>query len=439
MMKKRILVPYFTDYYLFEYLTELAKAMQAAGYEVTVVTADAAVFKKFSGTEVEVGYLPLFIRLLMRRAGNIVFRILLWLSGYVWVWIIRNRYDFSIIPWDNKPLWYLLLKTFPSLTVHNTTNLMDLSLEIAAQKSPRNHKAVEMVERIIGIKLLPRLAGVVLKHNKIWYLDKLLGLRSDNLVQGFSGIDYVSVTGNRMKKTLIEAGLEKLGTKIIPVGNSAYDGFQSYSKDFTIAKKVAFKQSIGLSGVGDMFAMFLSPSSFTERQIQEVIIVVDAVLTLNLDASLCIKFHPKTEARFLDIFDNLLSQRTSNYKIISGFTGERVNLDIVLSSKCILQKQSTVGFIAMLTSVPIISYNLADTDYYDDMYKYMQASWHCKNHDDLAQGLSNLDDEVELRKLKGLQDVACSNFCIQSESTVMSIVGIIDNHFESIKPGQYKR
>lgn len=429
MRKKRVLVPYIDNYYLMEYLTELSKALQVAGHEVTVLTADKAVYDKFHKTNVQVDYMPAIIRLLRRRSGNGIVRCLIWLSGYVWMWNIKNRYDFAIVPWDNKPLWYLILKQFPSLTVHNTSNLMNLSFEIESYRSPRNHKVAETVERILRMKLLPRLAGVVLKHNKFWYIDKLFGMKSENLVQGFSGIDYMTTTGHEIKNTLIEAGLGRLGTQIIPIGNPAYDGFISYAKGFTGIKKIAFKQSYGLDERSDLYSMFLSPSVFSKEQIQEVTLVIESILTFDSNASLCIKFHPKTEYRFIDIFDNILSQKTSNYKIVSGFTGERVNLDIILSSKCILQKQSTVGFIAMMTSVPIISYDLLDTGYYDDMYKYMKASCHCESTTAITQSLRMLNDNAELQKLRELQDVACSKFCLRNNSASNSIIEIIDNHF----------
>lgn len=429
MRKKRVLVPYIENYYLMDYLTELSKALQVAGYEVTVLTADKAVHDKFHKTNVQVDYMPAIIRLLRRRSGNVIVRCLIWLAGYVWMWSIKDRYDFAIAPWDNKPLWYLILKQFPSLTVHNTTNLMNLSFEIESYRSPRNHKVAETIERILRMKLLPRLAGVVLKHNKFWYIDKLFGMKSENLVQGFSGIDYMTTTGHEIKNTLIEAGLGRLGTQIIPTGNPAYDGFLRYADGFTEIKKVTFKKSCGLNELSDFYSMFLSPSFFSKIQIKEVTLVIESILTFDSNASLCIKFHPKTEHRFIDIFDNILSQKTSNYKIFSGSTGDRVNLDIILSSKCILQKQSTVGFIAMITSVPMISYDILDTGYYDDMYKYMRASWHCESTKAIIQSLSMLNDSVELQKLRELQDTACSKFCLQNDSASNSIIEIIDNHF----------
>ena len=175
--------------------------------------------------------------------------------------------------------------------------------------------------------------------------------------------------------------------------------------------------------------MFLSPSFFSKEQVDEVTIIIETVLAFDSKASLCLKFHPKTEKRFIEIFDNLLSQRTSRYKIISGSTGDKVNLDIVLSSKCIIQKQSTVGFIAMMTSVPMISYNLIETDYYDDMYKYMEASWHCETATEVTNKLSALNDLEEVQKLRGKQQTACSNFCLRNDSATNSIVEIIDKHF----------
>ena len=136
-------------YYLFEYLLKLSIQLQAKGFSVKVLTADQAVFEKFRDTSIQVSYLPFIIRLLLRRSGNILFRISLWISGYFWMILIRDRYDFAIVPWDNKPIWYLILKNFPSLTVHNTTNLMDLDFEIESYKSNKSHKIAKFFEGIL--------------------------------------------------------------------------------------------------------------------------------------------------------------------------------------------------------------------------------------------------------------------------------------------------
>lgn len=432
-MKKSVIIPYIYNYYLFEYLIKLSIQLQAKGFSVKVLTADQAVFDKFRDTDIQVSYLPFIIRLLLRRSGNILFRISLWISGYFWMILIRDRYDFAIIPWDNKPIWYLILKNFPSLTVHNTTALMDLDFEIESYKSNKSHKIAKFFEGIFKKNLLPRLGNVILKHNKLWYLDKLLGLKSENLVQGFSGIDYMTVTGNKMKETLEKGGISKLGTKIFPVGNPAYDGFLSYAINFDEKKKREFKESIELRNDKDLYSMFLSPSSFNKAQIEEIALVVDSILKFDCEAGIAMKFHPKTEKQFLTEFQRILSERTSNYKIISGFTGDKLNLDIILSSKCILQKQSTVGFIAMITSVPIISYNLMETNYYDDMYKYIKASWHCESLKEISNSLEALNNDHQLEKLRDLQARACDNFCLRNDSAAESITEVILGHFKGIR------
>ena len=425
------MVPYINNYYLFEYLVKLSKELQISGYELTVMTADSAVMTNFENTSIKVKLFPLIIRIFLRGSGNILMRSLLWLSGRFWVETLKNKYDFALIPWDNKPIWYLILKRLPSLTVHNTTNLMDLKFEVESYKSKKSHKAAKIFERIFKKKILPRLDNVVLKHNKFWYLDKLFGLKSENLVQGFSGIDYMTVTGNKMKVTLEEAGISRLGTKIFPVGNPAYDGFLSYANNFDEKKKYDFKESMGMEIDKDLYSLFLSPSHFNTNQIQEISFVAESILKFDSEAGIIMKFHPKTEKEFLIQFENIISKITSNYKIISGFTGDQFNLDIILSSKCILQKQSTVGFIAMITSVPIISYNLLDTDYYDDMYKFMKASWHCETSEELSECLEALNDVHRLDELKRRQANACDNFCLRNESSIHSIIDVINGHFKA--------
>jgi UDP-N-acetylglucosamine 2-epimerase len=256
-------------------------------------------------------------------------------------------------------------------------------------------------------------------------------MRSDSLIQGFSGIDYMSVTGNKIKDTLSSAGLPKKGTRIHVVGNPAYDGFINFASKFTNDNKIAYKKHLNLSESKDLYALFLSPSSFSEGQIKETMLVVEAVLIYDRDASILLKFHPKTEAKYIDVFRSLISCETSNYSILTGYTGDYTNLNIILSSKCILQKQSTVGYISMLVSKPIISYNFIDTGYSDDMYKVMKSSLHCESTDDLLRSLSKLNSEDEMQKLQKLQAIACTNFCKRTNSAASNIVDIIDDHFSN--------
>jgi len=428
MNRKRILLPIWYEYYIFEYYLELSKELKLKGYEVDLITSDIVLYKKFTNAGLNSRYAPFLIRLFLKRSGNIFIRTLLWLSGYIWVSIIRRQYDFSILPWDNKPLWYIIQKKIPSMMIHNCTNLMDIEQEYNEHGAKKKHKVAEYLERIFNIKLLPRLNGIILRHNYFWYLDRLLGLRSENLLIGFSGIGLLTVTGNKIKENLIKLGLPKK-TKISVVGNPSYDNFIEYSIKFTHQNKRDFKKALNLNEDEEMFSLFLSPSSFSDTMIEEIEVVVNAVLFHNPNASICIKFHPKTEAKFYEIFDNFISQKTVNYKLITSFNGDLFNLDMILSSKCILLKQGTIAFIAMLVSAPIISYNLRDTFYHDDMMKTMKASFHSLSFEDILINLDKLNITSEMKKLERLQVAACDKFCVRTSSSKSQIIEVIDDYF----------
>ena len=73
---------------------------------------------------------------------------------------------------------------------------------------------MKFIEKISDKKIMPRFGGVIMKHNKFWYIDKMLGYRSPNLVQGLTGINYVATSGNAQRKSLVTEGAEKNGTKV---------------------------------------------------------------------------------------------------------------------------------------------------------------------------------------------------------------------------------
>jgi hypothetical protein len=428
-MKKRILIVNLYDYYLFEYLEPLAIELKDRGYDVSILTADSKLYDKFKNIGISIDYLPLILRIILRRVGNVFIRVLYWLYIYIWVFSIKSKYDFSIVPWDNKPIWYLISKNFPSLTIHNTTNLMNLEFEIKSNASKKNHSFMKFIEKVTRKKIMPRFGGVVMKHNKFWYIDKILGYKSTNLVQGLTGINYVATSGNSQRKSLVSEGAEQNGTKIFTTGGITYDGFMEFSTKFTSSDKRNLIDSFNLPLNEDMYSLFLSPSSFSKAQIGEITNVIETVIQHNPKASFCIKFHPKTEQRFFSIFTKKFSAITPNFNLINGFTGDLQNLKIILSSKCTLQKQSSVGFIAMLTSKPIISYNFIDTDYYDDMYKIMDISFHSESPSEMLDNLKRLDNNDELNALIKKQDIGCFNFCKKTNSASKEVVNIIDNHF----------
>ena len=66
--------------------------------------------------------------------------------------------------------------------------------------------------------------GVTLKHNYYWYFDKIFGMKSLSHVQGFSGVDLMTVTGIKIMDNVLNAGISSLDVKIEVTGNPNYEG-----------------------------------------------------------------------------------------------------------------------------------------------------------------------------------------------------------------------
>src|SRR3990172_734931 len=112
MNKYRILVPLFHDYYMFDYFRLLLPTLVEDGFFVTVVTFDAQVKTKYGYSHDRLQFVdgPRLVKYLSGRSGKILHRLLLWLVGRLWAANLRRRYDFAILPWDNKPLWYMIAR-----------------------------------------------------------------------------------------------------------------------------------------------------------------------------------------------------------------------------------------------------------------------------------------------------------------------------------------
>jgi len=427
---KKVLIPLVYDYYLFDYFTNLIKELKKRKYVVYVFTADKSIYYKYKNIGAEVRFLPLLIRLFLKRSGNIFFRSFLWISSYFWVVKIRRNYDFCIVPWDNKPLWNVILRNIPSLTVHSTTNLISIESELSEHRAIKSYRLQEFFERKTNLKILPRFNNVVLKHNKFWYLDKIFGMKSQNLIQGFSGVNHVTVTGKKIKSTLLDAGLDESKTKLHVVGNPSYDGFIEFAKNFDKTQYLNIKKKFNIPLNSNLYSLFLSPSCFSDTQIKEVSLVIDTIYRFDNSAAIFLKLHPKTNISFIRIFESLLLKKKLPFYITKKFYGDLFNLKIILSSKCILQKQGTVGYISMLVSKPIISYDFFKTNYHDDMFKILKSSFHCESPEEMITALNKLENKTGKKELDKLQDLACQNFCIRDNNCSKKIVDIIDNHLK---------
>ena len=228
----------------------------------------------------------------------------------------------------------------------------------------------------------------------------------------------------------MKAGLDTARTKIEVVGNPSYEGFIEYAASFTNKKKQEFKRTLGFDPDDSCYSLFLSPSSFSRQQIEEVEKVLEVLSEKRAGCAIVMKLHPSTKREFYEVFRGILN-RFDKFYLTGDFTGDNFNLDIVLSSDAIIQKQSTVGYIAMLCGVPIISYNLFNTDYWDDLYKYLDCSLHAESVDKLQSAFDSLDSESEMSDLKNRQALACDNFCKRINSPSREIARILKHRLAS--------
>ena len=127
--KIKILIPLFYDYYLYNYIYNLALKLTKNNFDVTFITFDEKVRQKnFKNKKVKILNGPRIIRFLLNRNNFSFFRFFLWLLSYIWSIKLKKIYNFIILPTDIKPIWYCLGSFIPSITIVNATNMMDLDL-----------------------------------------------------------------------------------------------------------------------------------------------------------------------------------------------------------------------------------------------------------------------------------------------------------------------
>lgn len=432
----RILIPLLYDYYMFDYFRFLIPELTKHDFDITVITFDPLVKEKYCSfnPKVKCSRGPFLLKVLMARYANWFFRLLLWISGWFWALFLKRKYDFVILPWDNKPLWYIISRSIPSLTCHNSTEFIDLdntikrdlpALEKASQK--RAHRLFLLLDKILSAKLLPRLKGEVLKYRPHLIIDRLMGFRGKNFYLGCSDPDYLTVTGNKIRDNYLECGFAK--DRIIVVGHPGYDYLFRLKNTFGDSDKESFRRSLGIPQDKRIFSFFLSPTSFSQRQLEEVVLMVRNIYSKFKDAFFVLKFHPKTIDLELVKFKDSLDFLNNNLTLSKEFKGDEWNAKLILISDFIVQKQSTVGFIAMVFKRPIISYNIYPTAHEDDMYKILDASLHVESEKELDAILDKLDDRVLLDDLRIRQERACEKFCLATDSANKKIAEIIEGYF----------
>ncbi len=423
--KFHILIPLFLDYYLFRYFEKLVPVLLKDGFKVTVVTFDPAVFKKYSAisnADLSVKNGPRVVRFFWNRARRPFYRFALWCVAWVWGLTLKLRYDFAILPWENQPLWYVISRFIPSLCAHNTFDFYDLDEAAERQREGIPKRRSLFKPPTIGHRKLH-----VWWH---WDLDRIMGFRGANYFGGFSGLDYYTVTGSRIEENLksCNVGVEGSPTQVLSIGNPSYEGFLDIPKSFTQGDRDALRSKLGFNLNDKLFVFFLSPSHFDDLKREEIVKVIHTIERKIPGSQYLLKFHPKIRREDPPQFQQALSAYGERVKLMTEFSGDEHNAKLILCSDAIVQKQSTVGFIAALFGHPIFSYNIVKTDYHDKLYEILDCSWHANSEKELEEAIDKFFTEEGRSELKLRQKKSCEAFCLANPSPCSSISKIIHAH-----------
>ena len=431
---KKVVVPYFWSYYLFDYLKFLVPQLIKDGFDVTVLTYEAQIAEAFRSRGSRIAWVPPILRYLMARSGGVLHRVALWISAWCWVSVLRRQYDFAVLPWDNKPVWYVMSCLMPSLTCHNTTELIDvrLTLKRDVYKSSSGpgaliHRAFLVIDALTGKRFLPRWPGQINRYfPRQLVIDRIMGYRAQNFYCGFGKVTYLTVSGHQISENYQKCGLES--RKVVVTGNPSYDFVRQLEHCFSDRDRERFRMDLGVSAQNTLFSLFLSPSSFTEAQLSEVLLVVREIGAIVPDSFVILKFHPKTSEDAVTRFRLALEDLGDRVLLITEYLGEEHNVKLILAADYVVQKQSTVGFIAILLRRDLISYNIEETNYEDDMYKVLDASVHVESAPTLRNVLHDIKNG-EFADLRERQREACRRFCLETSEANKNISKVIQRYF----------
>lgn len=418
-LSRKVLLPLIEDYYLFEYFYDLANCLIKNGFEVVFIAGSVKTNKKIkiNCPTADIRRLPFVLSWLNNRNNKLPFRIGLYFILFCWIQLsLKREFKFAIVPWTTKPIWNLISKGITSLTVNNVTNMSVLEDSVDEHKFVVNNKATLGVsigllfEKLKFIKL-SRVNGKLIRFNGLTVLDHVLNIASIHNENGCNGIAHLCVMGDQYVKNYRAVGVDPEKTEITVTGNPSYEFCWNLKKNFSAKKREKFLLENDLPFLQPIFSFFVSPSSLSVQQLDEIEMAIESIQCAESSAYFVIKLHPKINASSLEACRQRLKRFQPNMKLISLFASDSFNAKIMLCSKAIVQKQSTLGFLALNCRVPILSYNLIKTDYHDDIFEIFGFSFHCETNEEIKKAVHDLNDkqalDLHLQKLEHKEKMYC--------------------------------
>lgn len=405
---KKILICSDDSYYLFSYLRSIATSLVALGYDVHYYTKKNSEPTHFSESNVKLYGYPLLIKAALRFSGYSVGRVAVWVACRIWVNRLKHKgYDWAIVPWDNKPLWYLISNQFRSAIIQNTFDLLDERIIFDLEKDTRS-KIVRCLYNWFGLDLAPRFQNKILKHDsRTFVLDFFMGMRVQNLLLGCSGPDLFFVIGPSAKTTL----LSDVGCcikKIIVAGHPTFSEFIG-RRDVSEAEISRLRDRyFSNHQQKKIISLFLSPSHLDLPKLREISNVFKSLPNPNA-LFVNIKAHPKTNKESIRQLLDICEEQKLDYQLKVEFSSERENFDMIQASDLLVIKQGTTGLLALLTNTPIIVYNLEETKYFDDLFSYLGFPNIARDTESLRQMVeATLGSTVESNKAEKDNLALCS-------------------------------
>jgi len=240
--------------------------------------------------------------------------------------------------------------------------------------------------------------------------------------------------GNSIKENYskLGIGIPPNNSEIVVTGSPNYEFVRKLPAVFTGVDRLLLRRSLNIPDEAYVYLLFLSPSKFDNVQIDEVVEVISTLDTTRENTWFVLKFHPKTRSGEPQKIIDRLGLTVGRMTVITAFSGDEYNAKLILMSNCLVQKQSTVGYIAMMLGVPILSYNLKPTDYDDEMYRIIDGSYHAESAIELISYSKELNG-MGLKILKDKQTIACDKYCRSDCSPSAEISMLISRHLDISK------
>ncbi len=406
---KRILIALYHDYHLFGYFENLVPRLLDNGYDVTLLTCDAAINDRYlqycARGNFTLNYSPV-LRVILRMMEYAPLRPWIWLYGWGWSFCKTRFIDAVFVPRDSKPFQYLIGYWKPNLVCQPGLATDDKHF-------------LRYLHGNNNVFPLPQV------RTKFKAIDKTFGGSYLSPVRGKKSRKFYSVVGEDFKEFYFKIGA--IASHVRVSGNPNYEGVLTFSMSHDEREKLII--DLGVDSNKPLYVFFASQLYFSEKELSCLKKTIEKIGKGKLEPTptILIKSHPRMSTEEIVRLEAWASAiDAAEIKIITHLVGEVNNMRLINIADIVLIEDSNVGILAALLDTPLMIMNLSNKPL-ENIYCLYSCIIDISNLENIPKILKKLKNHEARSKIIKCQHDMLAKISSRAESPNKKIVEILDD------------